>query len=181
MNGKAIMLAVWLGSAIVARPGMTGERTERLLERLDANRGICVVLGDPSGELPIQLARESELLVYVQLPGAEQVDRARRKAGAAGLDATRLQIDQGNLRRLHPADNLADAVVAVSDTDRLLEAEVIADASRVTALELDGGEELWSHRLPASPVPWGMAIDRAGRVILTLVDGQVLRFGKKDE
>ena len=66
--------------------------------------------------------------------------------------------------------------VAVSDG-----AVVIADASRVTALKLDGGAKLWSQPLPASPVPWGMAVDRAGHVILTLVDGQVVCIGKKDE
>ncbi len=146
MNGKVIMLAAWLGFAIAARPDMAEERTERLLERLDVNRGICVVLGDPSGELPIQLARESELLVYVQLPEAEQVDGARRKAEAAGLDATRLQVDQGDLRRLHLADNLADAVVAVSDTDRLLEAEVL----RVLR---PGGRALLGGREMVKPVP----------------------------
>ncbi len=59
-------------------------------------------------------------------------------------------------------------------------AVVIADSSRVTALALQGGKPLWSQDLPASPVPWGMAVDRAGRVILTLVDGQVLCIGKEE-
>ena len=82
------------------------------------------------------------------------------------------------------------------------DAVVIADGSRVAALELAGvvpsadqarnprgpanmrarraevtvqdPKELWSHSLPAAAVPWGMAVDRSGRVILTLVDGQVL-------
>ncbi|NIP86745.1 MAG: hypothetical protein GTO03_14770, partial [Planctomycetales bacterium] len=53
-------------------------------------------------------------------------------------------------------------------------AVVIADASQVAALELSSGKPLWKQRLPATPVPWGMAVDRAGRVILTLVDGQVV-------
>ncbi|MFH1882531.1 MAG: hypothetical protein ABIL62_07465 [Planctomycetota bacterium] len=44
----------------------------------EAKSGICVVLGDPSCELAIEIARESDLLVYVQLPGSEDVDRARR-------------------------------------------------------------------------------------------------------
>jgi outer membrane protein assembly factor BamB len=149
MNGKGIMLAVWLGSAIVARPGVTAETPERLLERLGTRRGMCVVLGDPRGEVAIPLTRESELLVYVQLPEAEQVERARRKAEAAGLDASRLQIDQGELRRLHLADNLADAVITVSDARNLPEAEVL----RVLR---PGGRALLGKREMVKPAPPGM-------------------------
>jgi len=58
------------------------------------------------------------------------------------------------------------------------DALVIADASRVTALALESGDELWSQKLPASPVPWGMAVDADGRVILSLVDGRVVCIGK---
>jgi outer membrane protein assembly factor BamB len=59
------------------------------------------------------------------------------------------------------------------------DAVVIADASHITALDLPNGRQLWSQALPAAPVPWGMAVDRAGRVILSLVDGQVLCVGKR--
>ncbi|NQT12836.1 MAG: PQQ-binding-like beta-propeller repeat protein [Planctomycetes bacterium] len=55
---------------------------------------------------------------------------------------------------------------------------VIADASHVTALDLDSGKQVWSQPLPASPVPWGLAVDRSGHVILTLVDGQVICVGE---
>jgi len=51
-------------------------------------------------------------------------------------------------------------------------AVVIADASQVTALEFRSGKRLWSQTLPSAPVPWGMAVDGTGRVILTLLDGQ---------
>lgn len=54
---------------------------------------------------------------------------------------------------------------------------VVADAKKVTALALKDGEPLWQQALPAAPVPWGMAVDRKGRVILTLVDGRVLCLG----
>jgi hypothetical protein len=60
-------------------------------------------------------------------------------------------------------------------------AVVIADSTRVVAVELSSGKRLWSQRLPAAPVPWGMAIDRAGRVILTLVDGRVISIGERRE
>jgi hypothetical protein len=56
-------------------------------------------------------------------------------------------------------------------------AAVVADAKRVSALALKDGQTLWQQALPAAPVPWGMAVDRQGRVILTLVDGRVLCLG----
>jgi len=48
------------------------------------------------------------------------------------------------------------------------------------ALNLQDGKQLWGHVLPCSPVPWGLAVDRDGRIIVTLKDGQVLCFGQKD-
>jgi len=57
-------------------------------------------------------------------------------------------------------------------------AVVIADSTRIAAVELGSGRRLWSQTLPSAPVPWGMAVDRTGRVILTLVDGQVICIGK---
>ncbi len=56
--------------------------------------------------------------------------------------------------------------IAIAVSNR---AVVIADTSQVAAVELESGKELWSQPLPAAPVPWGMAVDRAGHVILTLV------------
>jgi outer membrane protein assembly factor BamB len=57
-------------------------------------------------------------------------------------------------------------------------AVIIADASRVAAVEISSGKRLWSQTLPSAPVPWGMAVDRTGRVVLSLVDGQVVSVGR---
>ncbi len=56
-------------------------------------------------------------------------------------------------------------------------AAVVATASEVTALNLENGKTLWTQPLPCSPVPWGLAVDRNGRVIVTLEDGKVICFG----
>jgi outer membrane protein assembly factor BamB len=39
------------------------------------------------------------------------------------------------------------------------------------------GEDLWTQALPAEPVRWGIAVDRDGRIIVTLRDGRVLCYG----
>jgi outer membrane protein assembly factor BamB len=53
-------------------------------------------------------------------------------------------------------------------------AVIVATSSRVSALSPTTGYVLWSHPLPTSPVTWGMAVDREGRIVVTLEDGQVL-------
>ena len=57
-------------------------------------------------------------------------------------------------------------------------AVVIANRTEIIALGLKDGEVLWSQSVPTHPVPWGLAVDRNGRIIVTLEDGQVLCFGK---
>ncbi len=57
-------------------------------------------------------------------------------------------------------------------------AVVVADHERVTAYALAGGGQLWSVDLPAAPVPWGMAINRHGQTLVTLVDGRVVCLGE---
>ncbi len=86
---------------------------EQVLDKIGLRRGICVLLGDGSGPLALDLARQSELLVYVQLADADAAAKAREAAEQQGLDATRVQIDFGDPQRIHLADNLADVVVVI--------------------------------------------------------------------
>jgi len=134
--------------AILARSAVAREPAESLIAEIGVNRGICVVLDDPTCELAIKLARRSELLVYVELPDAEQVDRARRAAEAAGLDAKRFQIERGDPDRLHLAGNLADALIAPAAT-QLAESEML----RVLRPR---GRAIVGKREFVKPVPDGM-------------------------
>jgi len=56
-------------------------------------------------------------------------------------------------------------------------AVVVARKSEIVVLNLQDGKMLWSKPLPSAPVPWGLAVDRDGRIVVTLEDGQVLCFG----
>jgi hypothetical protein len=60
-------------------------------------------------------------------------------------------------------------------------AVVVADVLKVKAIDLNSGNQLWSQKLPSAPVPWGMAVDRHGRVLLSLVDGRVLCIGSPEQ
>ena len=55
---------------------------------------------------------------------------------------------------------------------------VVAKKSEIVALNIEDGSVLWSEEVPSTPVSWGLAVDRDGRVIVTLEDGRVLCFGE---
>jgi outer membrane protein assembly factor BamB len=43
--------------------------------------------------------------------------------------------------------------------------------AHVVALSVKDGTTRWEQPLPAAPVPWGVLVDRAGRVVVSLQDG----------
>ena len=87
------------------------DASQRILNKIGVTRGICVLLGDIGGKMAISLARESELLIYLQLTSAEDVKAASRAIDSAGFYGTRIFVDKGTLSRVHLADNLADALI----------------------------------------------------------------------
>ena len=64
------------------------------------------------------LAKKSKLklLIYLQLSNAEDVKAAREAADAAGYYGPRIYVEKGSLGKIHLADNLADAVIALGKT-----------------------------------------------------------------
>ena len=119
-------LLITIISVLTAKPLVfaTNQRNP-ILERIGVKHGICALLGDPTCKLALELARESELLIYVQLPQAKNVEKVRKVADDAGFYGTRIFVDKGPLKRLHLADNIADVIVAVGRAKRVPEAEVL--------------------------------------------------------
>lgn len=126
-----------------------GNRQQSILERIGIKQGICLLLGDSDGGLALELARESELLIYLQLANAEDVERARGIVNETGLYGTRIFVCEGALERLHLADNIADAVVAIGRSRRVPREEVL----RVLRPE---GKALLGRRILSKPFPEGM-------------------------
>ena len=84
----------------------------QIIKKSGSSRGICVLLEDTKCKLAIKLAQESELLIYVQLTNAEDVETARQAADEAGFYGSRIFIEKGELTRIHLADNLADVLIS---------------------------------------------------------------------
>jgi outer membrane protein assembly factor BamB len=77
---------------------------------------------------------------------------------------------------------LAANAVVVAGTDRRVPDPNAfpVETYGIAALEIDSGRVLWKHPLPAGPVRWGTAIDRHGRVLVSLRDGRVLCLADED-
>ncbi len=123
-----------------------GGQVESTLGKIGVTKGICVVLGDTRGEVALALARRSELLIYVQLPRAEDVQTARRLVDDAGFYGTRIVVEKGKPTELHLADNLADALVVLSGAADVPEVEVLR------ALRPQG-KALLGDKVLTKPVP----------------------------
>ena len=122
---KRCLLTAIISLMVINPLSFAANQQTQILKRIGINRGICVLPGDSACELALELARESELLIYVQLPRAKDVERARRIADDAGFYGTRIFVEKGPLNRLHLADNIADAVVAVGRARRVPREEVL--------------------------------------------------------
>jgi len=142
--------AVAASGLAAASPWRAGADVQPMLAALDSPRGVCAILGDGAADLALELARASELLVYVQLPAAQDVDAARRAALAAGLLNRRVYIDQGAEARIHLADNLADLVVVRGEAGGRIASQEVLRVLR------PGGKGLTGTTTVVKPMPEGV-------------------------
>ena len=127
------------------------------LEKIGIMRGVTGVLLGPSSDTnyAIDLAKASDLTVYVQSADSDQAAAVRAAADAAGMLGTRVFVDTGPLRAIHLTDNLADCVlVDESATDQIVDAELLRVLSprcsafvgdRELVKPVPAGIDEWSH------------------------------------
>ena len=105
---------LWLTVTATAAPANVGPEAAAMLEKIEARKGICAVLGLPTSGRPsfvVDLARATELTFYFQSPDGGTVARVRGAAESAGLLGRRIFVDRGAWHAIHLADNLAGAVI----------------------------------------------------------------------
>jgi len=143
------ILALALASPLMAAGG-DGPSVQAILGQLESPRGIAALVGDREARLAVELARASELLVYVQFDGPEQLAAARRALDDAGLLNRRVYVEHGPDAHIGLADNLADVAVACN-----------ADLSRAGQSELlrvvrPGGKAWLAGKMLTKPQPEGV-------------------------
>ena len=106
--GLCVFVAALLLSALFCR-----KMDSSITEKVDLDRGICVLLGDVDGAKALELARRTDLLIYSQLESDEEVEAVRRAADTEGVYGHRIWVEKGSFARIHLGDNLADRVIAV--------------------------------------------------------------------
>ncbi len=140
------LVGILFGQSIVYPAG----QSRQLLDKIGVTRGICVVLGDRTCEHALELAKNSELLVYVQLRHSEDLEEARRIVDKAGFYGTRIFVEQGSLSRIQLADNLADAVIVLFKIPKTVETEVLR------ILRPQGKAVLAPNKIIIKPFPNGV-------------------------
>lgn len=137
------------GLAIILASTLLAADLPPALRDLNLKRGLVALPGDRGAQTALQLCRDTELLCYLQLPTAAEVETARQNAALAGLYGVRIFIEEGPLNRLHLADHLADVTLPLGAALRMSEAEAL----RVTR---PGGLVLWGQKKLTKPFPPGV-------------------------
>ena len=113
-----------------------------------ASRGVCVVTGDGTCDLALDLAKASELLIYTQPLNAKDSESVCRRVEEAGYYGSRVFVGTGG-QKLHVADNVADVVIVLGDRKEFTEQEIV----RVLR---PGGKALFGDRTVTKPFPQGV-------------------------
>ena len=84
---------------------------EKIIKDSGLKKGYGLVLGG-TGRLAFELAKRSDLMIYVVNPDAKAADEARGKLSAAGLYGTRVTVMTGRLDALSFSDYFANVIVS---------------------------------------------------------------------
>ncbi|MHB8901056.1 MAG: outer membrane protein assembly factor BamB family protein, partial [Thermoguttaceae bacterium] len=87
---------------------------EQIVIRSGCRQGFCLVVGLQSGQLAVELARRTEMLVYAVDEDPAVVERVRKAADRAGLLGARLCVECWPINEIPYADYFANLVVSES-------------------------------------------------------------------
>lgn len=133
--------------ALVLRlTNLYADRVSSLIGKFETNKGICVIVASHDESLPIQLARQSQWIVYVHSNSESYVHRVRQAALEDKLLGTRIYVESDSNGHIALADNLADALI-VNDP--------IVDEVELLRVLQPGAAAVFDHRTLVKPIPDG--------------------------
>ncbi len=159
-----------MGSEVVAcGPSFYGDPKWEEYDRTVEIRTLVAL----SGERHVAWVDKKNVLCYRRIDEGNLTELVTKPAGASQSHVLMpwgtFKVSQEPVWQFACLDSEAVAVTG--------NAVLVAGEDKITCLDLKDGKQLWSQPLPMVPVPWGIAVDRGGRVIVTLKDGQVMCFG----
>jgi outer membrane protein assembly factor BamB len=146
-----IALCLTISSAFAQTESATVDAT---LAKIGTNRGIVAFVGPQDANLPLEVAKKSELIVFIQTSDAKQADDLRAKAAETGLLGKRVFVEWGNFNTLRLGTNLADAVLAsgvktdsqIAEVNRILRPKAKAYLAEKTIVKpVSNGTDEWTH------------------------------------
>jgi len=93
---------------------MFADAAETILQQAGVRRGYCLVLGCKTGQLAVELARRTDLMVYAVSPDEADVAAARKTVDAAGLYGVRVCVDYCPAEPFPYSDYFANLIVSES-------------------------------------------------------------------
>lgn len=147
-HNAAIRWMVTLAT-FAATSGPAAPTTPQDLKTIGTTRGVVAVVEPGAGDTAriLDLARASELTLYVQSSDQQRAAALQQAADQAGLLGGRVFVDAGPADAIGLADNVADAVLALGPGTR--------DNEFLRVLRPRGTAHLGQRRL-VKPVPAGM-------------------------
>jgi len=150
-----LISGIWICLVTTLATVSAQDITSTPLAQLKVQQGIVVVLGSHDPNLPLQLAKSSQLTIYVQAAEAKTISRTRQLAHQAGLLGSRIYVERGQPEKIHLASNLADGAI-VPDKQLAASKTVRAEVLRVLhprAKAILGDQTLTKPR-PAGADDW---------------------------
>jgi len=105
-----------LGLVVVSLLPAQSTDTRTLHKQIGVHTGLCVLLGRDQARRAVELAKVSDLLIFIQTDTSEDAASVRASVDRAGLLGTRIYVARGTRGRIGLAGDVADAVVVDGST-----------------------------------------------------------------
>ncbi|QDT90323.1 PQQ-like beta-propeller repeat protein [Gimesia algae] len=125
----------------LATDPVSQKAAQAICNQTDVKTGICVDLGAENARLALELARQSELQIYVVMQDAEKATAARELLHEAGLYGSRVVVHIANPEQAPYSKNFANLVICSTSLKQDVSPQLLQEARRLQRPY--GGQLCW--------------------------------------
>ncbi|WP_417390183.1 PQQ-binding-like beta-propeller repeat protein [Gimesia sp.] len=104
---------------------------QAICDNTDVKTGICIDLGAENARLALELARESDLQIYVVMQDADKAAAARELLHEAGLYGSRVTVHVADPERVPYSKNFANLVICSASLKQEMSSKLLQEARRI--------------------------------------------------